>query len=153
MDCATQVMDCARLCALGGYRDAAPIPASPSFCPPNSMVTDGRKPQPRANGLQRGLTAKDQPVTKGFWTLQSQWDAWMIPLSLFSTNSLLGNNLKIPHCPAPNPDKPPPVPQTHQAKVIYIVGKLVSKKETARLSVSLAPGQLLRCGGAADNHS
>lgn len=44
------------------------------FAIQNSMVTDGRKPQPQANGLQRGLTAKDQPVTKGIWTLQSQWD-------------------------------------------------------------------------------
>lgn len=48
------------------------------------MVTDGRKLQPEANGSQRGLTAKDRPVTKGLLTFQSQWEASMIPVSLFS---------------------------------------------------------------------
>lgn len=54
------------------------------FAIQNSMLTDGSKPQPRANGLQGGLKVKDQPVTKGLLTFQSQWDAWMIPASLFS---------------------------------------------------------------------
>lgn len=113
------------------------------------MVTDGRKPQPRANSLQRGLAAKGRPVTKGLWTSQSQRDAWMVPLSVFLKLSLLGNDLKIPHCPPPRPNNPP----TPQAKAIYIVCKLVSKQETARLGLpgAPAPGQLLWHRGAVGN--
>ena len=78
MDCAGQTRH-----ALGDNKDLLPFRHSFPFTIQNPTVTDGKRPQPRADGSQRGLTAKDRPMTKGLLTFQSQREAWMTPASLF----------------------------------------------------------------------
>ena len=68
--------------------------------------------------------------------------------SVFLKLSVLGNSVKIPtHCPHPDNACIP------QAKAIYIIRKLVSRKETARLSVASVGTQLLWHRGALANCS
>lgn len=110
------------------------------FATPNPMVTDGRKPQPGAV-VHRESAASHRPASnKEPCDFPIPMGAWRIPASWFS-KPLLGNNLKIPEQLKEAQRKGSIVmgqliTTLPQARAIFIIYKLVSKKEAARSSGS-----------------
>ena len=115
--------------ALGDNKDLLSFRHPLPFPNQNPMVTDGRRPQPRADGSQR---ADSQRLAKN----KGLFD-FPIPMRSLDDSSkcvslkltLLGNNLKISEQPKGGMVLGQLMTPT-QAKAISIICKLVSEKET-----------------------